>query len=130
VNVRMNASQSLVNADAGQLLNVFINLLDNAIKYSVDDPDITIETGNKGNTVTVCFSDKGIGLNREQQTKIFEKFYRVATGNVHNVKGFGLGLSYAKAIILAHGGSISVSGEPGKGSTFEILLPVIIKDNF
>ncbi len=125
----LKATYSVVNGDVIHLLNVLINLLDNAIKYSIDKPDIAIETINKGNTISITVADKGIGMSKEHQSKIFDKFFRVTTGNIHNVKGFGLGLSYAKAIILAHNGTINVAGEIGKGSAFEIILPIIQNNN-
>jgi len=96
-----------------------------AIKYSAEPPQITISTQNKPKGVLVSFEDKGIGMNKSVQSKIFEKFYRQESGNVHNVKGFGLGLSYAKAVIEANRGAISVQSEPGKGSKFGVFLPFV-----
>jgi len=119
------ALNSLVEADEIHLSNVIMNLLDNANKYSPGKPEIRVTTTNRGPSVVVTVEDKGMGMNSETQRKIFEKFYRLTTGNIHNVKGFGLGLSYARAIVLAHKGEIKVTSEPGKGSTFEVALPII-----
>jgi signal transduction histidine kinase len=119
------ALNSMVEADEIHLSNVIMNLLDNANKYSPGKPEIRVATANRGSSVVVTVEDKGIGMNTETQRKIFEKFYRLTTGNIHNVKGFGLGLSYARAIVLAHKGEIRVSSEVGKGSIFEVNLPVI-----
>lgn len=120
----LTAEESVVNADETHLSNVLVNLLDNANKYSPGKPDIRVITKNSGNNILVTVQDKGIGMDPETQHKIFDKFFRVTTGNIHNVKGFGLGLSYSKAIILSHHGEISVNSEPGKGSSFVISLPV------
>jgi two-component system phosphate regulon sensor histidine kinase PhoR len=106
------------------LLTVFINLLENAIKYTVTSPEISIKTIIYQQKAVVSVSDNGIGIQKEHLTKIFDKFYRVAKGNVHNVKGFGLGLSYVKAIVMAHNGTINVKSELGKGSCFEVILPL------
>lgn len=119
------ALNSLVEADEIHLSNVIMNLLDNANKYSPGKPEIKVTTTNRGSSVVVTVEDKGMGMNTETQRKIFEKFYRLTTGNIHNVKGFGLGLSYARAIVLAHKGEIKVSSEVGKGSTFVVTLPLI-----
>lgn len=110
----------LINADAFHLERVFLNLLDNAIKYSKDAPVITIRTFVGDSKISVEISDKGIGIEADEQQRIFDRFYRVSTGNLHNVKGFGLGLSYVKTIVEKHGGKIEVESKPGKGSTFRI----------
>ncbi|MDP4282302.1 MAG: HAMP domain-containing sensor histidine kinase, partial [Bacteroidota bacterium] len=119
-----SAIHTLILGDESHLVNVLVNLLDNAIKYSPENPEITITTSNHENFIILKVSDKGIGMTREVQKKIFEKFFRVPSGNIHTVKGFGLGLSYCKAIVLAHHGSISVNSEPEKGSTFMVTLPL------
>lgn len=103
--------------------NVLFNLLDNANKYSTVSPKIIVRTKNNNNGIIISVEDNGIGMSKETQNKIFEKFYRVSTGNIHNVKGFGLGLSYVKAIVNACKGNITVKSEQGKGSRFEIFLP-------
>ena len=105
------------------LVNVIYNLLDNASKCSPETPDIVISTRNKGNHILISVQDHGMGMSADQQKMIFEKFYRVPTGNVHNIKGFGLGLTYVKTVVEAHGGIIEVKSAPGKGSTFTIQLP-------
>ena len=99
------------------------NLLDNAIKYTKGAPEITLTTLNTNDGIQIIVEDKGLGMSKETQTKIFDKFYRVPTGNVHNIKGFGLGLSYVKAIIESFGGKISVWSELDAGSKFSIFLP-------
>jgi len=100
--------------------NILNNILDNAIKYNEKPPEILVETFNKGHQFFIRISDNGIGMSKEVQQHIFDKFYRKPTGNIHNVKGFGLGLSYVKAIVNAHGGEITVSSEVGNGSVFTL----------
>ena len=121
---QLDAERSKIMADWAHLTNVLMTLLDNAIKYSPEKPDIKVSTSNRGSAIIISVDDKGIGMSDDTRQKIFEKFFRVTSGNIHNVKGFGLGLSYAKAIIIAHKGQITVMSEPGKGSRFDITLPV------
>lgn len=123
IRVELNAGQPVLEGDHTHLSNVIYNLLDNANKYSADAPDIRITTLNLNGGIEIMVEDKGIGISKENQKHIFDKFYRVHTGNVHDVKGFGLGLSYVKAIALAHQGNIEVRSEPGKGSRFTLYLP-------
>lgn len=118
------AAEHIVKADRLHLINVFNNLIDNAIKYCTQQPTIIIRSRNEGSKLVLEFSDNGIGISRENQRRVFQKFYRVPTGNVHDVKGFGLGLSYVRTIVEAHGGQAKVSSEPEKGSTFSIILPL------
>jgi len=113
-----------VTADRVRLEQVAANLIDNAIKYSKGTPEITISTYNTSEGIMIQVKDNGIGISKENQRKIFDKFYRVPTGNVHNVKGFGLGLSYVLAVVLKHNGTISVTSEVGKGSTFNVHLKI------
>ncbi|MCS7020142.1 MAG: HAMP domain-containing sensor histidine kinase [Cytophagales bacterium] len=121
--MQLEASQTVVEADKVHLTNVFYNLLDNATKYSLQQPQITITTEDGRGGIIVSIADKGMGISKDVINRIFDKFYRVPTGNIHNVKGFGLGLSYVKTMIDAHHGQITVQSEPGKGSTFTIFLP-------
>ncbi len=110
--------------DEFHISNMLVNLLDNANKYSPDTPEIKVRTSNEGNWYVIEISDKGIGLETLNKNKIFEKFFREETGNIHNVKGQGLGLSYVKKIVELHKGQISVDSIKGKGSTFTIKLPL------
>jgi signal transduction histidine kinase len=108
--------------DASLMSSVIATLLDNAVKYSGDTADIRLTAEEKDGHVRILVRDKGIGIAPEKQAHIFEKFYRVPTGDVHDVKGYGIGLFFAKTIVEKHGGHISVDSEPGKGSTFTIEL--------
>lgn len=117
------AEQPILRADKVHLSNMIYNLLDNANKYSPRRPTIFVSTENAENGVIIRVKDNGIGISKTNQKKIFEKLYRVPTGDVHNVKGFGLGLSYVKFVVEKHGGNISVESELNKGSTFIIYLP-------
>jgi two-component system phosphate regulon sensor histidine kinase PhoR len=123
IRLKMDASENLVYGDSEHLTNLVNILLDNAIKYSPEAPEITVKTNSNGNGIILSVEDEGIGMTRAVQGKIFERFYRQSSGNVHDVKGFGLGLNYARAIIDAHKGTINVFSEPGKGSRFEIFIP-------
>jgi two-component system phosphate regulon sensor histidine kinase PhoR len=119
----LQAKDFVLQTDKTHLLNIFTNLLDNAIKYSNVAPEINISTTNNDKGLLIEIKDRGIGMGKEQQRKIFDKFYRIPTGDIHNVKGFGLGLSYVKAVVLGLGGDIVVKSEKGKGSVFSVLLP-------
>ena len=123
ITLNLNASEPVVYGDGEHLTNLVNNLLDNALKYSPDIPEIRVETKNTDKGIILSVEDKGIGMNKSVQSKIFERFYRQASGNVHDVKGFGLGLNYVRAIIDAHKGNVTVMSEPGKGSRFDIFLP-------
>ncbi len=124
IRLEKNAATNLLYADRVHLTNIIYNLVDNALKYTEQKPLIKISTENLNNGIMISVTDNGIGISKENQKKIFETFYRVPTGNIHNVKGFGLGLSYVKAAIEKHGGNVSVESEPGKGSTFKIFIPL------
>jgi two-component system phosphate regulon sensor histidine kinase PhoR len=130
----LKAEHPLIKADKVHLSNVIFNLLDNANKYSPRKPQIAVSTTNTdpdGNRegIFISITDKGMGITKANLKKVFEKLYRVPTGDVHNVKGFGLGLSYVKFIVEKHGGAISVESEPGKGSTFTLFLPYVIPEH-
>ncbi len=118
------ADQSVITGDLMHLTNVISNLMENALKYTNRNPEITISTLNENSSVVVSVADNGIGISKEDQKRIFDKFFRVPTGNVHNVKGFGLGLSYVKLIVEEHGGTIKIKSETNKGSRFDIHLPL------
>jgi two-component system phosphate regulon sensor histidine kinase PhoR len=120
----LNANDHVLVTDQVHLVNILNNLLENANKYSPDKPEICIETGNFNNRLEIRISDKGIGMSKDVLNKIFEKFYRVPTGNIHDVKGFGLGLAYVKTMSMALGVSINVKSQLGKGSTFELSFPL------
>jgi two-component system phosphate regulon sensor histidine kinase PhoR len=121
---QLQAEQPIIEGDSTHITSVIHNLLDNANKYSPEKPQITISTRNVPMGLEITVSDNGIGISKEARKNIFDKFYRVSTGNIHDVKGFGLGLSYVKAILTAHKGLIDVKSEPGKGSSFIITFPL------
>jgi two-component system, OmpR family, phosphate regulon sensor histidine kinase PhoR len=122
----LEADNDFIEADEVHLSNLVNNLIDNAIKYSKEDqpPVIRITTQSTERNIVIVFEDNGIGMNKETVKRVFEKFYRAHTGNIHNVKGFGLGLSYVKTMVEAHGGEIKVDSVLGKGSTFTIQFPL------
>jgi two-component system phosphate regulon sensor histidine kinase PhoR len=123
---KLNARKFMIKADEVHFSNIIANLLDNAIKYSKDPTRISIETfNNTSKSITIRIRDNGIGMSKETIGHIFEKFYRAHTGNLHNVKGFGLGLSYVKSVVDAHHGKIKVDSTVGKGSTFSLEFPMI-----
>jgi two-component system, OmpR family, phosphate regulon sensor histidine kinase PhoR len=123
LNAILEASPSTIFADKTHMTNIVMNLLDNANKYSPESPHITLRTYTSNTQIFLSVQDHGVGISREAQKQIFQKFYRVPTGNVHNVKGFGLGLAYVHTMTEAQGGTISVSSELGRGSKFTITLP-------
>ncbi len=123
ITLELNAENSMIFADRVHMTNVFVNMLDNAIKYNLNAPVIKISTRNLRDGILVDIADNGIGISKANQNKIFDKLYRVHTGNIHNFKGFGLGLSYVKAIVEQHKGKITIDSELEKGSVFHIYLP-------
>lgn len=124
INVHTDAAHAIIYGDELHLSNVIYNLIDNANKYSSDTPEITITTRNTGKNLIIEIADKGIGMTKEQSKRIFDQFYRVPTGNLHDVKGFGLGLNYVQDIIKKLNGTVEVSSEKDRGTTFEISLPL------
>ncbi|MCE7067273.1 sensor histidine kinase KdpD [Dyadobacter sp. CY326] len=124
VDLDFEATHEVVLGDEIHISNILNNLIDNAIKYSPEKLHIKIRTWNENNGISIAISDQGIGMNREQQHRIFDTFYRIPTGNVHDVKGFGLGLSYVKKMVEAHEGTVQVQSKPGEGSTFTVWLPI------
>ncbi len=125
INVNLNAKQNEVMASKFHLTNVVVNMLDNAIKYTNESPKIDVSTNNAGRNIIIKVKDQGIGMSKSVQKNVFDKFYREQKGNIHDVKGHGLGLSYVKKIVEHHHGSVYVESEKGKGSTFTVKLPLI-----
>jgi two-component system phosphate regulon sensor histidine kinase PhoR len=123
VDLKLDATDPMTLVDKLHFTNVIYNLLDNAIKYTQTTPAIIIATQNQNDQIVISVSDSGVGISPENQRKIFQRFYRVPTGNLHDVKGFGLGLNYVKLIVEAHKGKITVESSLGQGSTFTIVLP-------
>lgn len=123
ITVELSARSQELRADKLHLTNVFNNLIDNAIKYCRTTPEIVVRSSNLKDGILIEVQDNGIGIGQENQKRIFQKFYRVPTGNVHDVKGFGLGLSYVRTVIEAHKGRISVDSSLGEGCIFRIFLP-------
>lgn len=119
-----SATHSTIEATTDHFKLIFSNLIDNAIKYSAGSPQIIISTKNHGNNIQIAVKDNGIGMEKKELPKIFEKYYRVSTGDVHNVKGFGLGLTYVKKLIEKYGGKIEVNSSVGKGTVFTIFVPL------
>lgn len=128
ITVNLQADEHVIIGDRTHLENIIANLIDNANKYVHEFPNIRVETTNKNSGIIVSVHDNGIGISSENQKQIFRNLYRVPTGNIHNVKGFGLGLYYVKKMVEAHGGSISLESELGKGSSFYIYLPIKHQD--
>lgn len=125
IKTHLDAEKTSVLANETHFTNVIVNILDNAIKYSPEAPKINVYTENIGNYILLKINDQGSGMSKAAQKRVFEKFYREHTGNIHNVKGHGLGLAYVKRIVDDHQGHVSVESEKDKGSTFIIRLPLI-----
>jgi len=123
LDTRLEAAPSIVVADEMHLTNLIFNLIDNGIKYSTSAPHITVATSVADGWFRLSVSDEGIGISKDDQKHVFEKFYRVSTGDIHNVKGFGIGLNYVAQVVKLHQGHISLKSELGKGSTFTVALP-------
>lgn len=123
--LRTEAGHAWVNGDRVHLANAITNLVDNALKYGREGGTVVLWTRNKGAELLVSVIDDGIGIRKEDLKHVFERFYRVHTGNIHDVKGFGLGLHYVQQIAQAHGGGVAVESEFGRGSTFTLSLPTV-----
>ena len=122
----LKARNTNVRADAVHLKNAFANLVDNALKYNTNEPVINIRTFNRDKQLFVSFQDNGVGIESKDQKRVFKKFFRVSSGNLHKTKGFGLGLSYVQAIIHSHNGTITIESEPGRGATFTVAFPLAV----
>ncbi|MEO6168843.1 MAG: HAMP domain-containing sensor histidine kinase, partial [Chitinophagales bacterium] len=128
INLRLDAKHCYILADRVHLVNILYNLVDNAIKYTEHAPIIEIHTWTEATDLCLSIKDNGIGIAEEHRKKIFDKFFRVPTGNIHNVKGFGLGLHYLKLVVTAHKWKIKLESEKNKGSTFIITIPWLKKE--
>ena len=122
IKLSLNAKKSNINGNKNHLENIIINILDNAVKYSTENPQIIVTSNNNNENIVICFEDNGIGMDKNTQKMIFEKFYREQNGDIHNIKGHGLGLSYVKKIIDFHNGTISLDSKKGNGTKFYISL--------
>lgn len=129
ITTELNASKPFVFGDKLHLTNVLVNLISNSIKYTVERPEIVIQTKNSNENVLLLIRDNGIGISPKYQKYIFDKYYRVPTGDVHNAKGFGIGLAYVKKVVEAHGGSVHVESSEDGGTTFTLSLPFVIEKN-
>ena len=122
IKLSLNAKKSKINGNTNHLENIIINILDNAVKYSRENPQIIVTSNNNNEDIVICFEDNGIGMDKNTQKMIFEKFYREQNGDIHNIKGHGLGLSYVKKIIDFHNGTISLDSKKGNGTKFYVSL--------
>jgi two-component system phosphate regulon sensor histidine kinase PhoR len=125
VELNFSATQTMIMADKTHFTNLIRNLIDNAIKYSDGPPQVIVSTKNIQHAIVIEVIDSGIGISKEHQKRIFSKFYRVPTGNLHNVKGFGLGLHYVKNMVKLHKGHISLQSAVGEGSIFTLTFPLV-----
>jgi two-component system phosphate regulon sensor histidine kinase PhoR len=128
VEMNLKAQHDTILADENHFTNMLSNLVDNAIKYSKENIVLKISTFIQGKMLCIRIEDNGIGMNKETVKRIFEKFYRAHTGNIHNVKGFGLGMSYVKTVIDVHQGKIKVDSTLGKGSCFTVEVPLTVEE--
>jgi two-component system phosphate regulon sensor histidine kinase PhoR len=124
LDLHLDATQHVMDGDRVHLTNIIYNLIDNAKKYADKEPLIVVSTTNERGGILISVKDNGIGIGSDALKHVFEKFYRVPTGNVHNVKGFGLGLYYVKMMTEQHQGTVSVKSEAGKGSEFILYFPI------
>jgi two-component system phosphate regulon sensor histidine kinase PhoR len=129
INTKLHAKIPTIIADKVHILNVFYNLIDNAIKYTPEKPVIEIETWNTNRGIHIKISDNGIGIDLPNQKDVFKNLYRVPTGNIHEVRGFGLGLYYAKTVVDYHHGNIQLESELKKGTAFDVFLPFNEKES-
>ena len=118
IKISLDAINSFISGNSNHLENIIINILDNAVKYTKDQPNIIISSSNSDGNIIICIQDNGIGMDKNIQKLIFEKFYREQNGNIHDIKGHGLGLSYVKKIIDFHNGKISLESKKGIGTKF------------
>jgi two-component system, OmpR family, phosphate regulon sensor histidine kinase PhoR len=125
VHCTLQAEKAIVFADENHLANAISNLFDNAIKYAREKPELAVQTANVGQKLQLVIADKGMGIEKKYQKQIFDKYFRVPTGDVHDVKGFGMGLAYTKTVFELHGGTISLTSEKGEGTIFTITLPYV-----
>ena len=123
--ISLNAKKTLIKADRLHFTNVIHNLVDNAMKYCERSPIIQITTENIGNDLIISVKDNGIGISDRDQKQVFNKFFRVHTGDVHNVKGFGLGLYYVKEMVEGHKAGIELKSKIGEGSEFKLIVPLV-----
>jgi signal transduction histidine kinase len=123
VSFNVEGSNFIAEGEATHITNVIYNLLDNALKYSPENPEIKVSLKESAGKLILSVQDNGVGIAAEYKNRVFEKFFRVPTGDVHNIKGYGLGLNYVLSIMKAHDGTVEVESEPGKGSNFIITFP-------
>ena len=124
IKCNLGAGRYILRADKVHITNIVHNILDNAIKYSLEAPQITVQTFDAGGSVGFRVVDQGVGLRSEDRKRVFEKYFRASFGNRHDVKGFGLGLAYVKLMVEAHGGNVALRSEHGKGTEVEVILPL------
>jgi len=129
INLNLNAKNPFINGNSNHLENIIINILDNAVKYSKASPFINVSTKNIDDNLEICIQDNGIGMDKNTQKMVFEKFYREQNGDIHDIKGHGLGLSYVKKIVDFHKGKISLESKKGSGTKFYINIKTLTNEN-